>query len=40
MGSTRASVITHPDNDWATNLNYTQLYAIFTDDNAVPGTSA
>ena len=27
------AVITHPDNDWATNLNYTQLYAIFTDDN-------
>ena len=39
------AVITHPDNDWATNLNYTQLYAIFTDDNPavnwndVPGLS-
>jgi phosphate transport system substrate-binding protein len=27
------AVVINPDNDWATQLNYTQLYEIFTDDN-------
>jgi phosphate transport system substrate-binding protein len=27
------AVVINPENDWATNLNYTQLYQIFTDDN-------
>jgi len=27
------AVVIHPDNTWATQLNYTQLYEIFTDDN-------
>jgi len=26
------AVVINPDNDWATQLNYTQLYEIFTDD--------
>jgi len=27
------AVVINPDNNWATQLNYTQLYEIFTDDN-------
>jgi len=27
------AVVINPQNDWATRLNYTQLYEIFTDDN-------
>ena len=27
------ATIVHPDNDWATSMNFTQLYSIFTDDN-------
>lgn len=27
------TVVVNNDNDWATNLNYSQLYAIFTDDD-------
>ncbi len=27
------AVVIHPSNTWATQLNYTQLYEIFTDDN-------
>jgi len=29
------AVVVNPDNDWANQLNYTQLYEIFTDDNPV-----
>ena len=29
------AVVINPDNTWATQLNYTQLYEIFTDDNPV-----
>lgn len=29
------AVVVHPENDWATKLNYAQLYTIFTDDNPV-----
>ncbi len=27
------ATIVHPDNTWATELNFSQLYSIFTDDN-------